>query len=175
MRLETGSALVDLTRENIDVALRARARDWPGLGAHLLFGHRHAAARPASCGSRPRGPRDLLTAPLIGEEADWAVWFAAAVPDVPLKTGPRTAADMQTIEVASALAGHGVALGSPILFAREIADDRLIQPFETVVRLSACWLAHPSERRRSPKIAAFREWILVCAADDPAIAIGGAH
>jgi LysR family glycine cleavage system transcriptional activator len=32
------------------------------------------------------------------------------------------------------------------------------------------WLVYPSERRRARKIAAFRDWLLDCAAADPAIA-----
>ena len=87
-------------------------------------------------------------------------------------TGPRLiAADLQTIEVASALAGQGVALGSPILFAAEIAQGRLIRPFETTWdHNQGYWLVYPTDRSRVPKITAFRDWLLNCLAADPATA-----
>jgi LysR family glycine cleavage system transcriptional activator len=112
----------------------------------------------------------LLSAPLVGLDEEWAAWFAAAgVSGVATPTRGRLIADMQTIEVASALAGRGVALGSPILFAPEIIQGRLVQPFAAVAARSAgYWLAYPKERRRAPKIAAFRDWLLECVAEDAA-------
>ncbi|HWA60068.1 MAG TPA: LysR substrate-binding domain-containing protein [Caulobacteraceae bacterium] len=175
VRLETSSRLIDLARENVDVALRGGSGTWPELESRYLF---PSIATPLltpalrdALGGLAR-PEDLLAAPRIGTEADWAAWFAeAGVRDAPLAAGPRLAADMQTIEVASALSGHGAALVSPIFFAREIAEGRLVQPFETVIRVSAGhWLAYPAERRRSRKIAAFRDWVLAQAAEDPAVA-----
>ena len=70
-------------------------------------------------------------------------------------------ADTQTLEIASALGGQGVALGSPILFSAEIETGRLVRPFEAVMPLGhGYWLVYPKERRRSPKIVAFRDWLL---------------
>jgi LysR family glycine cleavage system transcriptional activator len=82
----------------------------------------------------------------------------------------RLQADFQALEVAAALGGQGVALASPILYAREIAAGMLIQPFPQLVELSpGYWICWPADRRRSPKIVRFREWLLKAAADDPAI------
>jgi LysR family glycine cleavage system transcriptional activator len=175
VRLETSARVVDLTRENVDVAIRNGGGVWPGMDSHFLFA---SIATPlctpafrAAHGGLAR-PEDLRQAPLIGLEEDWAVWFAAAeVAEAPLPSGPRLAADMQTVEVASAMAGHGAVLASPIFFAREIAEGRLVQPFEAVVHLTGgCWLVYPSERARSAKIAAFRDWMLAEAAADPVAA-----
>jgi LysR family glycine cleavage system transcriptional activator len=64
-----------------------------------------------------------------------------------------------------------VVLASPIYFAAEIAAGRLIQPFETLTPFSpGVWLVYPAERRRSPKIAAFRAWLTAIVAEDPVIA-----
>jgi LysR family glycine cleavage system transcriptional activator len=73
--------------------------------------------------------------------------------------------------VATALAGQGVALGSPIFFAQEIAQGRLVAPFDIVANYGGggYWLAYPAERRRVRKIAAFRDWILAQAAADPLV------
>ena len=68
------------------------------------------------------------------------------------------------------MGGQGVALGSPILFAREIEAGLLVRPFSEQVRLSGgYWIAWPEDRRRSAKIVRFREWLLEEAANDPAI------
>jgi LysR family glycine cleavage system transcriptional activator len=83
----------------------------------------------------------------------------------------RLMADAQGLVVASALAGQGVALGSPIFFAQEIAQGRLVAPFDITANYGGgYWLAYPAERRRVRKIVAFRDWILAQAAADPLVA-----
>ena len=62
---------------------------------------------------------------------------------------------------ASVLAGQGVALGSPILFAPEIERGLLVRPFGVAIALTGgFWLSYPKEPRRAVKIAAFRDWLL---------------
>jgi LysR family glycine cleavage system transcriptional activator len=82
---------------------------------------------------------------------------------------PRLRADAQALEVASALADQGVALGSPIFFARDIAEGRLVAPFDIAPHYGGgYWIAYPAERRRTRKIAAFRDWILAEGGGRPA-------
>lgn len=173
VRLETNGRLVDLHRENVDVAIRSGRGGWPGLEQHYLF----PAFLTPLCTPDTRDrlelkrPSDLLKAPRIGIEEEWAVWFAAAgVQAAEPREGPRLAADLQTVEVASALAGHGVALGAPALFAQELAAGRLVQPFDIADDGFGYWLVYPEDRRRSPKIAAFRDWLLAQVAADPVTA-----
>lgn len=165
VRLDTSPGLVDLERDGIDVVLRSGSGEWPGLTSHFLF---PASGVPLLSPElwRSLGPgasaADLRRLPLIGSGEEWAEWFAAAGagPEGSPKP-PRFTADTQAIEVANALAGQGVALGSPILFAAEIAQGRLAAPFQAAIPYSAgYWLAYRTERRRSPKIAAFRRWLL---------------
>jgi LysR family glycine cleavage system transcriptional activator len=171
VRLDTSGHILDLAQEGFDVGVRSGSGDWPGLESHFLF---HAGVTPLctpglrdAVGGLAR-PEDLLTAPRIGLDADWAAWFdAAAVAQAPPPTQGRLIADLQTIEVASALAGRGVALGSPILFAPEIAQGRLVQPFEIFFNSSAgYWLVYAKDRRRAAKISAFRDWLLGVVAED---------
>ena len=172
VRLEASGRLVDLIHENMDVAVRAGSGDWPGLEAHFLF----PSEQTPLCTPRMREslgglekPEDLLVAPRIGSPDEWATWFhfagvATRGPSAP----PRLMADTQTLEVASALAGQGVALGSPILFQTEIAAGRLVRPFKPTMPLGGgYWLVYPKDRRRSAKIVAFRDWLLACVADLP--------
>jgi LysR family glycine cleavage system transcriptional activator len=179
VRLESNSAVVDLVRENFDVAIRTGEGAWPGLEATPLF----ASIMTALCSPEvaatldiARGPAALLDAPRIGLEEEWALWFRLAgvtpPPATQTRRAIRFAAESQTMEIAAAQAGQGLALASPILFATEIAAGRLVQPFPVTLHYERqVWLVYPHERRRMRKIAAFREWLLDCVALDPAIAI----
>lgn len=177
VRLETADRMVDLSRENIDVAIRSGDGQWPRMTSHYLMA---SVATPlctpdlrARLGGLER-PQDLLKdAPLIGLSAEWDDWFrAAGVVGSRPDAGPiRLAADNQVLEIASALGGHGLVLASPIFFAAEIASGRLVRPFQAVTTFAAgYWLVYPEDRRRSPKITAFRDWLLAAAKADPAIA-----
>jgi LysR family glycine cleavage system transcriptional activator len=175
LRLDTSPRLVDLEHENFDLAIRAGPGKWPGLETVLLIPSVYTPLCAPELAQRIGGleqPEQLLEAPLIGEPADWRAWFA----EVGLGEAERRerfgfAADTQQFEVASALAGQGIALASPIFFHREIEAGRLVQPFEAVVAGPGdYWLAYPETRRRSPKIAAFRDWIVEAARSDPAVA-----
>jgi LysR family glycine cleavage system transcriptional activator len=177
VRLDTSNRTLDLTRDEADVGLRAGDGHWPGLEALPLFPSEGTALCTPQFAQRHglRTPADLLAAPRVGRDDEWAAWFEAAgvAPPEPL-SGLRLIADNQTIEVASALSGQGAALGSPIFFAPEIAQGRLVRPFAPLIPFSGgYWLAYPQARRRSPKIVAFREWLLQAVADDPAIASKG--
>jgi LysR family glycine cleavage system transcriptional activator len=177
VRLESNSNLVDLARDNFDVGIRTGLGDWPGLEAVPLF----PSLMTALCSpgvaerlDRTRGPAALLDAPKIGLEDEWAIWFrlAGLTPPSPQDTQStlRFVAEAQTMEIAAAMAGQGLALASPILFAAEIDAGRLVQPFPVTLHHDRqVWLAYPRERRRSRKIAAFREWLLASVADDPSI------
>jgi len=173
VRVDTSSLLVDLARDNLDVGLRSGSGQWPGLeSARLMPSVFTPLCTPAM---RDRlnltNPCDLLQAPRIGVEKEWAAWFAKV--DVAATEAPtaRLTADYQALEVAAAMGDQGVALGSPILFARELAAGLLVQPFPQMVELSAgYWVVWPQDRRRASRIVRFRDWLLAAAAKDSAIA-----
>lgn len=174
VRLEASSRVIDIAREGVDLALRGGQGQWSGMTAHFLIPAVQTPLCTPQFLARVGGvewPDDLMDLPRIGVAREWAEWFQAAGVSASDRAAPRLASDAQALEVASALAHHGVALGSPIFFARELAEKRLIQPFETVARYTGgYWLAYPSDRARVRKIAAFRDWVLAQAAADPLIA-----
>jgi len=177
VRVETSNRVVDLLREEADVGIRAGQGDWPGLEALPLFPTSQTVlASPALLARLPplASPKDLLEAPRIGAAWEWALWFRAAGVEPPADVrdaAPRLTGDTQTLEVAAALAGQGFALASPVLFAGDIESGRLVQPFPVTVAMGQTyWLVYPQDRRRARKIAAFRDWLLACVAEDPAVA-----
>lgn len=175
VRVDTSGRLIDLARESMDVAIRGGSGRWPGLESHYLFPNIHAPMCTPQMRDQLGGlarPQDLLTAPRIGVQEEWEVWFAAA--GVGSSQGaaatPRLTGDSQTLEIASALGGQGVALANPILFAGELSSGRLVMASPIYAHYGdGYWLAYPSDRRRAPKIKAFRDWLLACVADDPMI------
>jgi len=172
VRLDTSPRILNLAQENMDIAIRAGDGQWPGVEAALLMPSVFTPlCSPEMCGGANLStPADLLDAPRVGAEAEWAAWFASAGVATTTRPASRLQADIQGLEVAAALGGQGVALGSPILYAREIAAGLLVRPFPQTVKLSmGYWLAWPEDRRRSRKIASFRDWVLAEAAADPAI------
>jgi LysR family glycine cleavage system transcriptional activator len=176
VRVETSNRTVDLLREDFDVAIRGGKGDWPGLEALPLFpAVQTVVASPALVATLPQplSPEHLLAAQRIGMAWEWAMWFRAAGVTPPAdgsEGAPRLTGDTQTLEVAAALGGQGFALASPILFAAELESGRLVQPFPVTVPMGQTyWLVYPADRRRTRKIAAFRDWLQACVDSDPAV------
>jgi LysR family glycine cleavage system transcriptional activator len=171
VRLEVSSAVQDLARDGFDVAIRSGSGDWRGLESHRLFARELTPLCAPGVRDALGGlvdPAALLDAPLIGERAAWSAWFAAVGLARPgAETTSPLIADVQTVAVTSALAGRGVALGSPVLFADQIAAGVLVRPFPTVIVENAgYWLIYPRQRRPAPKIEAFRAWMMETIARD---------
>ena len=58
------------------------------------------------------------------------------------------------------MAGQGVAMLTPFFWRNDIAEGRLVRPFEQVSsRGFAYWLVMPEHRRNVPKISRFRDWL----------------
>jgi LysR family transcriptional regulator, glycine cleavage system transcriptional activator len=178
VRLETSNKLIDFTREDVDVAIRAGGGTWPGLAVHRLFDADFtpmlSPALAASIGG-VREPADLLRLPLLdSDDPWWEQWFLAAnVPVEGLAGRLGTSMGAQAYVANAAMASQGVAIVSPAFFVAELADGRLVQPFDIVGNDGhAYWLVYPETRRNVAKIAAFREWILAELAADAAGAKG---
>ncbi|HEY0925128.1 LysR substrate-binding domain-containing protein [Brevundimonas sp.] len=172
VRLDTNPGLLDLSREGFDVGIRSGNGDWPGLESQQIMPSVFTPLCSPEMAERLKleSPCDLLEAPRIGMEKEWAAWFAAAGLSDGRRPATRLTADYQVLEVAAALGGQGVALGSPIFFAREIKAGLLVRPFaQTVSFNTGYYVVWPEGRRRSPKIRRFREWLMSVADADPAV------
>lgn len=172
VRLDTNPGLLDLAREGFDVGIRSGNGDWPGLESQQIMPSVFTPLCSPEMAERLKleSPCDLLEAPRIGMEKEWAAWFAAAGLSDGRRPATRLTADYQVLEVAAALGGQGVALGSPIFFAREIKAGLLVRPFaQTVSFNTGYYVVWPEGRRRSPKIRRFREWLMSVADADPAV------
>lgn len=159
----------DLATGGFDLAIRNGHGKWPGLRSLELFpsiftplcapSMRAAAARLAD----PVPPQDT---PLLGRPDWWAIWYAALGKEAPSPDRFGTSLSAEYLDIAAAVAGHGIAIGSPILFAGEIASGRLVRAHDLVATDGrAFWLTYPLVRRHSGKFAKFRDWLLEEVAD----------
>lgn len=164
VRLRTTHLLVDFARDDVDVAVRIGIGPWPGLSRHFLmritgtplcspeFRDRHRIERP----------EDLLRVPrLSAQDPLWREWLrlaGVAEPDNAQPGGIRL--DSQVAEGNAALAGHGVALLTPLFWRAELDSGRLVRLFDTIAfERGSIWLVYPEHKRGRPKVRAFRDWI----------------
>lgn len=166
VRLDTTPRVVDFNREDVDVAIRHGHGNWPGLVAIKLmdvsFTPMLSPKLVQSVGGI-RTPADIAALPLLDPGDPWWVqWFNAH--GLPLDILERQTAptlNMQSLDAGAAMAGLGVALLTPAYFLQEVADGRLLRPFETALTEgNAYWLVFPENRRSVPKIRQFRDWLV---------------
>lgn len=166
VRLETTQRLVDFAREEVDVVIRAGKGQWSGLTAIKLLDVRFtpmlSPELAASIGGI-REPADILKLPLLDSQDPWWIaWLDAyGLPHDVLARQTTPSMNLQTFDAIAAMAGQGVTLLTPEYFQRELAEGRLIQPFERIIdEGTGYWLAYPESRRNVRKIKAFRDWIV---------------
>ena len=166
VRLDTSSRMIDLVREDQDLAIRVGNGRWPGLEAHFLFSCNYAPMLSpllAETIGGLREPADLYRLPLLGHtDPWWRSWFeAAGLAFDPEQVIPGPTLGVQFYEAVAAVAGQGVAVLTQALYQAHLADGRLIRPFPIEGSDGhGYWLAYPHSRRNLPKIRQFRDWIL---------------
>ena len=166
VRLEVSTRTVDLTREEFDIGIRGGKGVWPGVKSHPLIPMQFTPLCSPDFLARfgpLASPTDLLRVPRLDtHDAWWGMWFAAAgLPEPEHPPVPTISLDVQAMLGAAAVAGQGVAVLTPALFAADIAVGRLIQPFDLLATDgNGYWLAYAQERHNSKKIRAFRDWVL---------------
>jgi len=164
VRFDSSNQLVDLATAGYDAAVRTGRGDWPGMRSRFLARvHFTPMCSPAFIeGHRIARPEDLLRVPRLSSDIDWwPLWMATAGLDgARLQARERTMMDTQANEAAAAMAGHGIALLTPLLWSRYLASGELVQPFETVAYDgTSYWLVVPELRDRTAKIRLFRDWL----------------
>jgi LysR family glycine cleavage system transcriptional activator len=168
VRLETAHRVIDLAQENIDIGIRTGGQGvWPGLVSHRLFladfTPMLSPALAATIGG-VKQPSDLLKLRILDAgDPWWPMWFDLAGIDARenLAARPRSQLGAQAFEARAAVAGGGVAILTRELFADELGNGSLIQPFDIVGNDGhSYWLVYQEARRNVPKIRAFRDWML---------------
>jgi LysR family glycine cleavage system transcriptional activator len=162
--LELSAEAQDLTAGRFDAAIRNGHGRWPGMRTVKLFPSIFMplctpALKQAAAGLAD--PRRAVDVPLLGRADWWKLWYRTlGVADAPAlkKIGANLSAEY--LDITQALAGDGIAIGSPILFRNEIDAGRLVPAHDLVVGDGrAFWFTVPVVRLDSHKIVRFREWL----------------
>ncbi|RBI77050.1 transcriptional regulator [Roseovarius sp. TE539] len=168
LRLSAGLGLVDLTRTEVDVAIRfGYGPDPPELYSEKLLDDWVTPMMTPEMARRHPTRASLSTAPLIHQEdidfldppCDWPAWFRAAGLAPRDWTGQRFSQADHAID--ATLSGAGVVLARVSFATRFLAEGRLVAPFRPALRTLAHYrflCARGSETR--PQIAAFRHWLV---------------
>jgi LysR family glycine cleavage system transcriptional activator len=156
-------SLTDFTRDGVDMAVRSGPGVWPGLTSIKLYDEDLVpVCSPAFRGGRlPRAPGDLLKTPLLHDERQpWSIWFKAVGLDYrDAGQGPRYGD--QTMLLAAAIAGLGVALARASLVQADLESGRLVRLFSRSVRATyAYYIVYPPGSETLGKVRAFQEWLL---------------
>lgn len=162
--LELSADAQDLTAGRFDAAIRNGHGRWPGLRATRLFPSIFmplCAPALKSAAAKLADPRRAHEVPLLGRADWWLLWYRALGYDkVPALDSIGATLSAEYLDITQALAGHGVAIGSPILFKNEIDAGRLVPAHDLVATDGrAFWFTVPVARQDSRKIVQFREWI----------------
>lgn len=170
IRIDGTDRLVDLARDNANVAVRYGPGGYDGVRVDYLFNQVNTpVCSPALLrGEHPLRELDnlrhhtLLHVDWKDAEASWRMWLlAAGLHDIESTRGPHFT--MENMAVQAALDGHGVALIGDILVAGELAAGRLVRPFDPSLSTPltfSFYLLSAKDSADQPKIVAFREWLL---------------
>ena len=171
VRITTSAALVDFKNGDVDAAIRYGRGQWPGLRADWLMADQlFPVCSPALLsGNRPlRCPEDLRDHVLLHTSSansdDWRLWLTAAGLPTNLSTHPGVTFDLILMTVQAAIDGIGVAMGRTSYVEADIAKGRLVVPFKITLPADAgFYLVSPESRADSPKLKAFRQWLIAAA------------
>ncbi|MEA3157715.1 MAG: LysR family transcriptional regulator, glycine cleavage system transcriptional activator [Betaproteobacteria bacterium] len=156
-------SLTDFTRDEVDMAVRFGPGAWPGLMAIKLYNEELVpVCSPAFRGRRlARAPGDLLKVPLLHDERQpWSIWFKAVGLDY-RDAGQRPRYGDQTLLLAAAIAGLGVALARASLVEADLESGRLVRLFSQSVRTRySYFIVYPPGSESTAKIQVFQEWLL---------------
>jgi LysR family glycine cleavage system transcriptional activator len=166
VRVHAADDVVDFIRDDVDLAVRYGAGGWSGLKADLLLRESFfpvcsprllEAARPL------REPSDLQWHTLLHEErtlTDWQTWLTMmGVTGADASRGPVFSHGSNMIE--AAVAGQGVGLGRSPLVDDDLAEGRLVRPFDASIAGDwAYYVVCPHATADNPRNVVLRDWLL---------------
>jgi LysR family transcriptional regulator, glycine cleavage system transcriptional activator len=170
LKVSTSAKQVDFDREDFDLAVRYGRGVYPGLHAELCLPVEvFPVCSPALLdGAHPlREPADLKHHTLLHDDSvytdvsnpDWAMWLEhAGVSGVDAKRGPSFWPSYLVIN--AAIDGLGVALAKKNWVEQDLAQGRLVRPFDVSLPVEfSYYLVYPERRAEDPLIAIFVHWV----------------
>lgn len=162
--------LSDFARDEVDLAVRYGAGNYPGLEAELLLRDRMFPVCSPELLMRhgQRNPDKVFSAaPLLHDvSADrdpavpsWKMWLkAAGLDEINWRKGPRF--NQTALALDAALAGLGIALAPAVLVDVDLAAGRLVRlASDELAGDFAYFIVHPKEKAQLPALQAFTTWL----------------
>jgi LysR family glycine cleavage system transcriptional activator len=173
--LDSSDRLVDLRREDVDLAIRYGKGSWPGLRAERLIREWIMPVCAPAYLERAalRTPEEARSAQLIHDRtmlsADpafptWDSWFAAmGVAGSGGEGALHFSSSLAAIQ--AAIDGHGLILGRSAVIDDELRAGRLVCPFAgTISSGNAYYLVQPEGAVMTAGMRAFADWLTAEAA-----------
>lgn len=163
LRLMTNNNRVDLAGEGLDLAIRFGDGAWHGTHAEPIMEAPLSPLCAPVIADRLTTPEALTRETLFRSYRpdEWPSWFAAASVAPPPIRG--LVFDTSLLMVAAAKTGLGVAMAPPAMFADDLTDGRLIQPFSIEITTGRYWLTRLMSRQDTPAMRSFRQWLITAA------------
>jgi len=179
LRVHHSIQVCNLRHDDVDIAVRFGAGKWEGVATEFLLRVDYTpmcspalleGAHPLKC------PDDLRHHTLLHEDDydGWTQWLAVAgVTDVNPRRGP--VMDDWTVLTQTAIDGGGVALGKPSMLARDLAEGRLVAPFDiTMLTDLGYHLVYLPGALEREKVRVFRDFLMEEIAGESAEVSGAA-
>jgi LysR family glycine cleavage system transcriptional activator len=174
VRITTSTELVDFRTSNVDAAIRYGQGRWPGLDAEWLMAeHLFPVCSPKLLTGEHalRQPEDLKHATLLHTSStidDWRLWLTAAGLPAHLSQNRGLTFDLAFMTIQAAIDGLGVAMGHTAYVADDVANGRLVVPFNVSMPSAGYYFVTPQDRPTTPKLNLFRDWLTAVSAQQPA-------
>jgi LysR family transcriptional regulator, glycine cleavage system transcriptional activator len=164
LRIDVSGDAEDLNDGRFDAAIRNGHGRWPGMRAIKLLPSIFmplCSPKLKSAAAALANPRRALEVPLLGRPDWWTMWYRARGFDAgPSRDKFGTSLAHEYLDIAAAVAGQGIAIGSPLLFRAEIDSGRLVPAHDFVgTDGRAFWFIYPAARLHSRKLKLFGEWL----------------
>jgi len=168
--VRSSMALVDFRRDDADVAIRHGFGNWPDVKAEYILSDTYfPVCSPRLAPRLPAQPRDLARHTLLrANDEFWKPWFDAVGLDWPEPSRGPIFND-SALMLQAAVDGQGIALARKSLLGNDVRNGLLVRLFDIdVAAPRRYYLVYPPRLAGSPKLVAFREWLLSEIAADEA-------
>jgi LysR family transcriptional regulator, glycine cleavage system transcriptional activator len=170
VRVSASMQVTDFSRDDVDLAIRYGAGRYADLVVEkLLTESVFPVCSPNLLKDKAPldNPQDLKGLTLLHDDSPdndescptWEMWLkAAGVSGMDASRGPRF--NQSSLVIEAALLGKGVALAKATLAATDLAEGRLIKPFQVNAPVEfAYYVVCPKAKLNLPKVAVFRDWL----------------